>query len=119
VRDRHGQFNMTHAFAAHARESDLDTATVANHATMLDALILSAGAFPILHWTENALAKEATLLGLERPVIYGLRVLHFALGPGANRFRGSHRDGDVFDLINLIQSEQLAGGFFGSIIFRF
>ncbi len=114
MRNRHGQFNMAHAFAAHARESDLDTTTVADDAAMLDALILSARAFPILHRTENTLAEKAAFLRLECSVVDGLRVLHFTLGPGPNRFGRSDRNGDVFDLINLIQTKQLAGGFFGS-----
>ena len=47
VRDRHGQFDVAHAFAAHARERHFDAATIADDALVLDALVFSAGAFPV------------------------------------------------------------------------
>ena len=86
VRDRHGQFDVAHALAAHARQRHFDAATVADDALVLDALVLSAGAFPVPDRTENALAEQAALLRLERAVIDRLRVLDFALGPRADRF---------------------------------
>ena len=81
---------------------------------MFDALVLSAGAFPVLDRAENAFAKKAALLRLERPIIDRFRVLHFPFGPGTDRFGRSDRNRHVLYLINLIQTEQLAGGFFGS-----
>src|SRR5687768_12187764 len=57
VRTRHCQLDVAHAFAADARQRHFHTATVTNDAPMLDALILSAGAFPILDRTENAFAE--------------------------------------------------------------
>ena len=47
VRDRHGQFDVAHALAAHARQRHFDAATIADDALVLDALVLSAGAFPV------------------------------------------------------------------------
>ena len=48
VRNRHGQFDVAHAFAADARQRHFNAATVADDALVLDALVLSAGAFPVL-----------------------------------------------------------------------
>src|SRR5262249_10132785 len=101
----HRQFDMAHALAAHARQRHFHAATVANHATMLDALILSAGAFPVLHGTENAFAEQAALLGLERAVIDGLGVFHFPFGPGTNGFGRRDLDRDVLHLVHLVQTE--------------
>src|SRR6185369_9722917 len=103
--DRHGQFDVAHAFAADARERDFNAAAVADHAAVLDAFILSAGAFPVLDRAENAFAEQAALLGLERAVIDRFGVLHFPLGPGTNGF--GRRDGnrDVLHLIHLVQTE--------------
>src|SRR5437763_13301803 len=47
VRDRHCQLDVAHAFAANARERYFNAATVADNALVLDALVFSAGAFPV------------------------------------------------------------------------
>ena len=86
VRNRHGQFNVPHAFAADAGQGDFNAATVADDAAVLDAFILAAGAFPVLDGAENALAKQAAFFRLEGAVIDGFGVFDFALGPGADGF---------------------------------
>ena len=72
VRDRHGQLDVAHALAPHLAQRHLDAAPVADHAAVADALVLAAMALPVLHRTEDALAEEAILLRLERPVVDGL-----------------------------------------------
>ena len=84
VRHRHGQFDVAHALAAHARQRHFDAATVADDAAMLDALVFAAGAFPVLDRAENAFAEQAALFRLERAVIDGFGILDFALAPGAD-----------------------------------
>jgi len=64
--NRHRQFDMAHALAAHAGERHFHAATVANDAAVLDAVILSAGTFPVLHGTENTFAEQAAFFRLER-----------------------------------------------------
>ena len=81
VRDRHGQFDVAHALAAHARQRHFDAATVADDALVLDALVLSAGAFPVARRTEDALAEQAALFRLERAVVDRFRILDLALAP--------------------------------------
>ncbi len=78
---RHGEFNMPHAFATNASERHFHAATVANDAAMFDALVFSAGTFPILHRTENAFAEQAAFFRLERAVIDRLGILDFAFAP--------------------------------------
>ena len=56
--------------------------------------------------------NKAALFGLEGAVIDGLGVFDFALGPGADGLGGGDGNGDVFDLVDLVQAEQLAGCFF-------
>ena len=119
MRNRHSQFDMAHALATHAGEGHFHAATIANDATMLDALILSAGAFPVLDRTENALAEQAAFFRLERAVIDRLGVFDFPFGPGTDGFRRGDRNRDVLDLIDLVQAEQLAGDSLVLIIFRF
>ena len=89
---RHGQLDVAHAFAAHARKRHLDAATVADDAAMLDALVFSAGAFPVLDGTENAFAEQAAFFRLERAVVDGLGILDFTLAPRADGVRRRERD---------------------------
>src|ERR1043165_9768476 len=84
VADGNGQFDMSHAFAANARECHFHAATIADNTAMFDALVFSAGTFPVLHRPENALAEQAAFFGLERAVIDSLRILDFAIAPGTD-----------------------------------
>ncbi len=76
---------MAHALATDASESDFHAATVADHALVLDAFVLSAGALPVLGRTEDALAEEAALFRLEGALIDRFGILDFALAPRTNR----------------------------------
>src|SRR6516225_8442112 len=67
--------SMAHALAADAAVRDLDAAAVADHALVLHAAILAAGALPVLFGTEDALAEQAVLLGTVGAVVNGLRLL--------------------------------------------
>jgi len=111
VRDGYGELDVPHALAADTGESNLDTATVADDTPMFDPFVLTAGALPILDRTEDPFAEESPFLWLERPVVDGLRILDLALGPRADVLGGGHLDGHVIDLIDLVQTEQLASGF--------
>src|SRR6266571_1689314 len=66
VRDGYGELDVTHALATDAAQGDFDAAAIADHTTITDALVLAAVAFPVLDRTEDALAEQAVLLGLER-----------------------------------------------------
>src|SRR5262245_7233319 len=77
VRDGNGELDVTHALATHLAQGHFDAATVADDTAIPNSLVFAAVAFPVLHGTENALAEEAILLRLERPVVDGLRLRHF------------------------------------------
>ena len=87
VRAGAGQLDMAQALAAHAREGHFHAALVANDAAMLNALIFSAQALPILGGSENARAEQPGALRLKGPVIDGLRLGDFAVRPAPNLFR--------------------------------
>jgi len=74
---RRSQRDMPHALAAHLGLDNFDAALFANYATMLHALVLAAIAFVVLYRTEDLRAEEPIPLGLECPVVDGLRLLHF------------------------------------------
>ena len=115
-RDRHGQFDVAHALAAHARERHFDAATVADDAVVLDALVLAAGAFPVPGRTENAFAEQAALFRLERAVVDRLGILDFALAPGADGVGGGDGDRDVIETHGAFFTDQFAPGMFVHIM---
>ena len=81
VRDGNGELDVTHALAAHLAQGHFDAATIADHTAIADALVLAAMTFPVLDRTEDALAEQAVLLGLERAVVDCLGLGDFAPRP--------------------------------------
>ena len=92
VRDGRGQLDVAHALAAHLGARDLDAAALADDALEADALVLAAGALPVLDGTEDLLAEKTVLLGLEGAVVDGLGLLDLAVRPAANLICGGERD---------------------------
>ena len=74
---RRSQRDMPHALAAHLGLDNFNAALFADDATMLHALVLAAIAFVVLYRTEDLRAEQPIPLGLECPVVDGLRLLHF------------------------------------------
>src|SRR5205807_7699431 len=92
VDDRGGQLDVAHALAADARVRDLDAAAVADHALVLHAAVLTAGALPVLFRPEDALAEQAVLLGAVGAVVDRLRLLDLAERPRADVVRAGQAD---------------------------
>ena len=109
VGNRHGQFDVAHALAAHAAEGHFHTAAVADDTLVLDALVFAAGALPVTGGPEDPLAEEAAFFRFEGAVVDGFRVLHLALGPGADDVRGSDGDRDLVEGLGaLVHAEKFA-----------
>src|SRR5262249_7777046 len=100
--DGRGQLDVAHALAAHPAVRDLDAAAVADHALVLHAAVLAAGAFPVLFRPEDALAEEAVLLRAVRAVIDGLRLLDLAERPAADVMGTGQADADRAVVINAV-----------------
>src|SRR4051794_276429 len=92
VRYGRRQVHVAHALTADLRARDLDAAALADDALVADALVLAAVALPVLRGTEDALAEEAVLLRLERPVVDGLRLGYFTRRPAPDLLRRSETD---------------------------
>ena len=105
---RHRQLDVAHALPSDTCLSHFHAAAVADHAAMLDPLVLAAGTFPVLDWAKNPLAKKPPLLRLKRAIVDGLGVLDLALGPRPDGLRASHGDGDMIHMIDRIEPEQLS-----------
>jgi hypothetical protein len=78
---------MAHALAPDACERDFDAALLADDALELHALVLAAQALVVLDRPEDAGAEQAVALGLEGPVVDGLRLFDLAIGPGQDLLR--------------------------------
>src|SRR4029079_18657730 len=92
---------VAHALAAHLRARDLDATPLADDALEAHALVLAAVALPVLRRTEDLLAEESVLLGLERAVVDGLRLLHFAVRPREDVARGCEIDREPRALVDV------------------
>src|SRR5688572_20338871 len=78
---RGGELDMAHPFPSYFCEGDLDAAFLADHAAVLQALVLAAQALVILDRPEDLGAEQAIALGLEGAVVDGLRLFHLAIRP--------------------------------------
>jgi hypothetical protein len=108
VRHGHGQFDVAHALAANAGEGHFDTAAIADDALVLDALVLSAGAFPVTGRTEDTLAEETALLRLEGTVVDRFRILYFTMAPRADRIGSSHGNRHLVEADGTFLAEDFA-----------
>src|ERR671939_530233 len=95
--DRRRQLDVAHAVAPHARQRHLDAALLADDALVLHALVLAAQALVILDRAEDARAEQAVALGLEGPIVDGLRLLDLAERPRADLLRAGQRDADAVE----------------------
>ncbi len=84
VGDGSCEIDVAHAVAAHLRAGDLNAAALADDALVADPLVLAAVALPVLGGTEDALAEEPVLLGLQRAVVDRLGLRDLAVAPAAD-----------------------------------
>ena len=94
MRHRRGQVDVAHALAPHARLAHLNAALLADHAAVLEPLVLSADALEILQGAEYARAEQSVAFRLEGAVVDGFGLAYFAPGPGLDHLRGRESDGD-------------------------
>ena len=88
------ELDVAHALTTDLGRRDLNATALADDALEADALVLAAGALPVLDGTEDLLAEQAVLLGLEGTVVDGLGLLHLAERPAADRVGAGQRDLD-------------------------
>ncbi len=100
MRRRARQLDVAHALAAHLGLGHFDAALLAHHAAMLQALVLAAQALVVLHGPEDLGAEQAVALRLEGAVVDGLRLLHFAVRPGADHVRRGKADLDRIEILD-------------------
>ncbi len=92
VRDRRGQFDVPHAFAAHFGQRDFHAAFFADDAAEFHAFVFSAQAFVVLDGPENAGAEQTVSFRFESAVVDRFGLFDFAVRPGTDTFRRRQRD---------------------------
>ncbi len=105
VHDRRRQLDVAHALTPDLGAGHLDAAALTDDALEADALVLAAVALPVLRRPEDLLAEEAVLLGLERAVVDGLRLLDLAVGPHADRVGRSQPDAKLIEVVDVEHSD--------------
>ena len=94
VGNRRSQFDVTHAVTANLGQRHFDAALLADHATMLEALVLAAQALVVLDRAKDLGAEQAVTFRLESPVVDGFGLLDFTVGPGTDLLRRSEANGN-------------------------
>ena len=101
VNGRGGELDMAHPLTANLRAGHLDATALTDDALEANPLVLTAGALPVLGRTEDLLAEEAILLGLERAVVDGLGLLDLTVGPHADAVRGREPNFQVGEIVDV------------------
>ena len=101
VRDRRGEVDVRHPLAADLRTGHLDAAALADDALVADPLVLAAVALPVLGRAEDALAEEAVLLRLQRPVVDRLGLRDLARRPAPDLLRRGEADLDCVEVVDV------------------
>src|SRR5439155_9569273 len=102
VDDGGGQLDVAHALAANPAVRHLDAAAVADHALVLHAPVLAAGALPVLLGAEDALAEQAVFLGAVGAVVDGLRLFDLAKRPATDIVRAGQADANGAVVIHAV-----------------
>ena len=101
VGDRGGELDVTHALTTHLGSRDLDAAALTDDALEAHALVLAAVALPVASRSEDLLAEQAILLGLERAVVDGLGFLTSPWDQVTDVLRGGQADTQVVEVVDV------------------
>jgi hypothetical protein len=99
VRGRAGQLDVAHPLAAHLGQRHFHAALLADHAAVLQALVLAAQALVVLDRPEDLGAEQAVTLRFERAVVDGLRLLDLAERPRTDLLGRGQPDLDRVEML--------------------
>ncbi len=101
VRHRGRELDVAHPLTPDLGAGDLHATALADDALEPDPLVLAAVALPVPGRAEDLLAEEAVLLGLERAVVDGLRLLDLAEGPLADVVSGGQANTKLVEEVDV------------------
>ena len=96
---RCSQVDVAHALTAHLGLGHFHAALLADHAAVLQTLVLAAQALVVLDRAKDLGAEQTIALGLERTVVDGLGLLHLTERPGTNFLGRSQADLDGIEVL--------------------
>ncbi len=96
---RCGQVNVTHALATHFGLCDFNAALLADHAAVLETLVLAAQAFVVFDRAKNLGTKQTIALRLEGTVVDGFWLFHFAERPRTDLLGRCQADADRIEVV--------------------
>ncbi|MNK62339.1 hypothetical protein D3C87_815130 [compost metagenome] len=96
-----GQFDVRHALTTNFCQRDFNAALLADHTTVLQALVLTAQALVILYRAKDLGAEQAVTLRFERTVVDGFRLFNFTERPRTDHLRRCQSDTDGVELFDL------------------
>ncbi|MNQ82154.1 hypothetical protein D3C85_971980 [compost metagenome] len=99
--NRRSQFDVRHALTTNLGQRDFNAALLADHTTVLQALVLTAQALVILDRAKDLGAEQAVTLRLERTVVDGFRLFNFTERPRTDHLRRCQSDTDGVELFDL------------------
>ena len=98
---------MAHALATHLGQRHFNATLLADHTTMLKALVLTAQALVVLHRAKNLGAEQTIPLRLESPVVDSLGLFNFTKRPGPNHLRRGQTDTDRIEVFVFLPAQQV------------
>ena len=98
---RSSELDVAHALTTNLGTRNLNTAAFADDALEANALVLTAGALPVLRGAKDLFAEQAVLFGLERTIVDGFGLLNFATRPTTDIFSACKRDADGVEIVNV------------------
>src|SRR5262249_37937859 len=101
MRNGSGELDVAHPLTPDLRPRDLDPAPLADDPLEADPLVLTAIALPVPGGPEDLLAEEPVLLGLEGPVVDGLRLLDLTMRPLSDVVRGGKANAQVVEEVDV------------------
>ena len=103
VGDRGGELDVPHPLATDLGTGHLDATALADDALEADPLVLPAVALPVPGRTEDLLAEQAVLLGLERAVVDRLGLLDLTVRPQTDVVRRGQADAQFVEEVDVEQ----------------
>ena len=101
VGNRRSQFDVRHALTTNLGQCNFNAALLADHTTVLQALVLTAQALVILYRAKDLGAEQAVTLRFERTVVDGFRLFNFTERPRTDHLRRCQPNTDGVELFDL------------------
>ena len=102
-----GQLDMSHPLSTDLSQCHFDTTLLADHAAVLQALVLTTQTLVVLYRAKDLGAEQTIALWLEGSIVDGLGLFDFAKRPRPNHFRRGKTDTDRIEVFVFLPAQQV------------